>query len=1337
MRKLLPYEKGLIDTLGITEEEYFAFLEAQRTYRDPKIDTALDIRNEVGTVALVLTIVGTLAQVGAALLAPRPEIPDQPGLQRKAREKRFAPRYAFNSVQQLSQYGDPINLVYVDNIDNPDGAVRLTSSLVWSAVKSIGSAQLFQALFVAGAGKIIEIAAERTALGQLPIRDFQKGDDKGSKVWAYWSSVSGPPRFGNIVSGDGFNPLAQGKNYIDIVCQTGRVNAPRPGYSQAFSPSSMNKMGMFDVVPVNVSVIERAEDGEEKIAPLKVRAEGINWGSNFITFAEGTSFRLTFDKLDSEGSRSGRDLSPQKEAANELRSALAETVDIGAIYKMGTALFKCVGFEGTSDIFRGDYYANMQCVRSGYSPSTAKDVNNIEEIRDQLIRARKILLDTTITATGDGGETENRTPFVVTVSDDNGTRSWNFSDGRLVTWDKGWDTPNTLAGQARSADALGAEQQTYAGAGKGSFTIETAGSITSTEARLQGIIADKPRLTPREARKEYNAILEDLRDYLQQLRAGDYDDEIRQGLIPVASDDPSKVQYESINQSLQRLREERREWRNIRNYLRNKIDFGDPEESGRVEYENGFRDAEENLARVQDEISELKEQGKRKGKKWAIRQARFATSAFVGYDGRTYPFGIKRLKNQKEHIPSEGIVDQNGMQAIRRAYRGVLREKKEALAAIEEALKKQDYDDLFYMKAIAKIETASYETVSSCNILDIGLKANVHRRISGRAHKYGEYDAPKGYKDGDNGWQTRVLFFTISIGRSGAAKTKIPRVFAIRRGTNVDSYLSVQMIFAAAAKWTFEIEPVVDIGAETAEMGLRNSAAAFCFLQNNAQDRSIQINTSNGDVGTLWFTGHFRGANGNGTPNERERGPVGTNEWDLFNNRSDTQTQFSFENGPEVSLTYVTEQQVASRDEITAKYPGLACMALVAMSGRNMQDVRELSLFVKKGKASHRVNENYQANSPESPFTIDDTRSTSYAPDIFADTFLDQTNGIGEYTSLDGIEWANLAASKRFCIANRYFMEGVIADASSWREFWAEFAGFSLLDLARVGGKETLIPAVPYNADGSRTRNIAISALFNQGNILEDSFKEEFLDYGTATRDLIATVIYRRQAERANEAFPRSSSVEVRLKGVQDIDAIRQTFDLSAYVSNRDQAIHYAQYLCLVRRYVRRTVEFKTFPTETAIYPGMYIYVDIGNYAWNTLFSGRVEQGGKLNLPLLSGVGDISNAGSETILIDGTFDMLLYRHADPSSGIVSGVIKKEAVVIENLQSDELLDFANWLCIIGNRNGSKRIFRVSEVEMNEEGEVTVRAIEHPFEIESGQEKSILAKTNPDLFDIVYD
>jgi hypothetical protein len=79
MRKLLPYEHDLINTLGVSKEEYLEFIALQEIYTDPKEGTVLDIRNwEV--VAIVLTIVGVIFQVVAALFL-QPKLPsfDTPG----------------------------------------------------------------------------------------------------------------------------------------------------------------------------------------------------------------------------------------------------------------------------------------------------------------------------------------------------------------------------------------------------------------------------------------------------------------------------------------------------------------------------------------------------------------------------------------------------------------------------------------------------------------------------------------------------------------------------------------------------------------------------------------------------------------------------------------------------------------------------------------------------------------------------------------------------------------------------------------------------------------------------------------------------------------------------------------------------------------------------------------------------------------------------------------------------------------------------------------------------------------------------------------------------------
>ena len=253
MRKLLPYEHQLVEALGVTKEEYLDFLVAQEEYIDPKIGTALDVRNTGGEAALVLTIIGILFQVGAALLAPKPEIPGSE--KRRNRQQRFAPSFGFNSTQELASYGDPVNLVYTNQ--NEKGNVRVAGSLVWSAIENFGSTQFMQLTVALGASKIKEIDYTKTAFGQAALVDLDK---QSAFIFSKSEGVEGRPNFGDIQAGFGTKDLypkrlkpVDAKPAFQIVTH----NDKKFGFSQAYTPSTSTSLGVFDAIPINVDVITR------------------------------------------------------------------------------------------------------------------------------------------------------------------------------------------------------------------------------------------------------------------------------------------------------------------------------------------------------------------------------------------------------------------------------------------------------------------------------------------------------------------------------------------------------------------------------------------------------------------------------------------------------------------------------------------------------------------------------------------------------------------------------------------------------------------------------------------------------------------------------------------------------------------------------------------------------------------------------------------------------------------------------------------------------------------------------------------------------------------------
>jgi hypothetical protein len=637
---------------------------------------------------------------------------------------------------------------------------------------------------------------------------------------------------------------------------------------------------------------------------------------------------------------------------------------------------------------------------------------------------------------------------------------------------------------------------------------------------------------------------------------------------------------------------------------------------------------------------------------------------------------------------------------------------------LDKLLATYEANDYFYTKALVRLEEASYQTLQPCHIVDLAIKSNVFKQLSGRQERYGSQNR-EGYHASDNGYKNRTALFLLKYKSSDGTFAYVRGIFAISRTNSIDNFNYIRFNGnitgnIEAKYWQFKLEPIADPQAEIIKHPeLRDSLGSlrYYYIENsgNAYTAVLDENT------TIQFTGRMI-TSSTGLPPLNEN-PSGLNEWDLFNTDSDNQLGFSFDNGPEMILTCVTEQLLQPFTDYPQLYNDLNLVGFNVFSGRNLQDLRSFTAFVEQGRDVRRlrtsgVDENNipwgQTDYNYLPSAANG--ATCFAPDIFLDSVLDPDDGIGKYAVIDGINVEQLARTKKFCEVNKLYMDGVIADPSSWREFWVQVAPFSLLEFARIGGRETLVPAVPYNPNtGELQRQISITALFNQGNILEDSYKEEYLDYGSNVQDLIASIIYR--ATDINGTFARNRTLEVKLKNASESDAIRQTFDLSQFVTTPNQAILYGKLLCNLRRHVRRAIEFRTFPTQDPIAPGAFIYLDIGQNAWNGIRTGIVGPNGTLNIPL------------DNNLPDGTYKFLLYRSGN-------GVVNIETTVASNT-ADVLATYDGWLFVLGTQVSAKRIFRVSEVQMDEEGEITVRASEYPCDT---NDNSLIADFSDALFTV---
>lgn len=1339
-RKLLPYEYDLIQQLGVTEDEYLDFIEVQFNYElsaaeriaKPQCEpistaflmTSLGLATFAETliVAAVLIAPGILFQVAAMLLMPKPSLPGGGG--NRAREQRFSPRFGFNSSQELGQYGDPINLVYCNTNDNRDGGVRIGTSLVWSSVESYGSTQFMQLLLVLGAASIKTLDFDRTAFGQLPLGQFS-----ASNTWLYYED-NGNVKFNDKKLGDNSDPTSDGVPNSANVCQVMFAGNRSDGYSQAFSPSSLTSIGVYDPIPLNVEIMERDSDGNPRWRDLRVTIETNGYNTNNgARWKKDATFTVIFNKTDTK-----RDERVAVEAARDMRYQLVESLDRSATYMLGTAKFRLLSVnEGAEvNLDERNVTAKFECIEAGRRPVTEyertksklwteQDRQDIEDAIDQLEAGSPLSLtgaafsdfvlskSYSISSTTDEVGVKNVVLRPVDwLNEANiaywngditlklqkyGYKNYNFEDNKTLEWKDELDKIKIA-------------------------TFPKGGSIATSEAILQEVLFRMPKLNVSDLRNEIKDDMRRLQNLIDSIQADKIEGEDIRKLAKQAGS--------TVATAINKLQEDKKNLMTALDIDKTQLENVKKATTGNVKVlseKTGLKkDQLKDLLKLDSDIDKL--QDKRQDlisgdiatrKAELISLYRNTSSPFTNRgktDNNRYGSGgIKAMERRLSQLKGQLTTDQIGAEKVRKFFTDLVEEKKEALKDAKKVHNNWEDlagggDDNFFTKCLVKVESAAYQTVTACDFVKFAIRCKIFRRVSGRANDYGQNEAPEGFKLSDNGVKGRMAFFKVLYKKTKAPDYEgLPIVFAVRRNADQDNFIGLAFKGYKQAKWEFKIEPIGDIGAELQDSGQTQVA----FIENAGKIKTYPHAGS-----SFAWTGSLVNISSNIKNALKERGPIYTNEWDLFSVRSDSQVQFSFDGGPEFRITSVTEQQViatnAEKTLADKNYKNMSTMALGVFSGRGVQDLRSITAYVTQGKSSWIVNESTGART----YSAD---STSFAPDIFADTILDTENGIGKFAKSEGIDWNGVAAAKRFCKNNglgcQLFMDGVIAEQTPWRQFWAETAPFSLLEFARVGGRETLIPAVPVNAAGQANREVLVNALFTAGNVLEGSYKEEFIDYGSAVQDLIATVIYRET--ESQDVFPRNSSVTVSLNDVDDGTAILQSFDLSQFVTQREQAILFAKLLCNQRRHIRRGIEFKTFPTDTPISPGAYIYVDIGLNTWERISSGLIMQGGELNAPLLPSVPN------------GTYSVLVYQGNTAPVSLAS-------VAVSNGTAAALAPYAGYMFVLGAQSNKKRVFRVTEVQMDEEGEVTIKAMEHPCEDSGGKLLSRIANFSDSLFDV---
>ena len=272
---LLPYEKQLIETIGLTEEEYqrFVFDALRRAaIRPAEYDNIPDIQAALVPVVAVAvaaskaTIATTIAiniAVGLALsaisylLAPKPKAAaaadnrTQRQLASRSGAEKFSATSGFDSQAQLADYGSPIPIIF-GRYTGESGGILASPSLVWSRAFSLGSQQMVKMLFVVGEQGLGD-GLDRPQLNGIFLGNTPLDVIYQHNFAFYWkrnTNSSSRVKAANLAYGTRGNRSSGDFQANDDIfsCPT-KNGLGDTGFSNAFSLSANTQFGTYSAIP--------------------------------------------------------------------------------------------------------------------------------------------------------------------------------------------------------------------------------------------------------------------------------------------------------------------------------------------------------------------------------------------------------------------------------------------------------------------------------------------------------------------------------------------------------------------------------------------------------------------------------------------------------------------------------------------------------------------------------------------------------------------------------------------------------------------------------------------------------------------------------------------------------------------------------------------------------------------------------------------------------------------------------------------------------------------------------------------------------------------------------
>lgn len=417
---------------------------------------------------------------------------------------------------------------------------------------------------------------------------------------------------------------------------------------------------------------------------------------------------------------------------------------------------------------------------------------------------------------------------------------------------------------------------------------------------------------------------------------------------------------------------------------------------------------------------------------------------------------------------------------------------------------------------------------------------------------------------------------------------------------------------------------------------------------------------------------------------------------------------------PEHEIVYINEIQ---ENKKLARFDRLTLAGLSLKAGRSFTRLDQLRVYLKSGIPVERLHpkrtQAYGDNALVGPSNL--------LTDLFYYLMTNQDGGgagalLGQSRRFNYlIDKEALVKTSRFLFANRLFFNGPITDRSNLRQLMMDLAPSFLCNLVITDGKFALKPALPHKSGGSiETGPIQIEQLFTSGNILEDTFKIEYL--GAEERRLFKAVVRFRQ-ETVNQ-LPEEKAITVRGLGAEyrqnhvDPDNLPlEQFDLTQFCTSQDHAELVAKYFLALRKLVTHTISFSTTCEGLSIQAGSFIKVITESSPYSSANNGTISASG-----VVTSVDELD---------DGEYNVDIFQtdseqfESDQKIRISNGRVTQSK-------------FHDSIFSVIDRSVSENIYVVEQLTFSEEGTVDIVASEHPCD-DDGSSKLVDSILN-DNFDV---